>query len=399
MVDDRLTETGGPSLSYLRKRGLEWFAEGENHDYFAPELLRVSDAEVKAFSQSAKELYDRLLLAAKKVGEQGLWKAAGIPANAVEAVEHSLKREWGNHLVSRFDFAGGLDEFPLKMLELNADTLSLLPETLSIQPHLMEQLPRSERKVARQWNHLKTGLAKQLKMLLQRYPNKPANLLLIGLGHEEDWLNLDVIEMAAKQAGFQEVHRALLEEVTFSEDEGIFLEVEPEHFLQYDFVFKMVPWDMIAYDEPELMDLLTQIIKRELAIIINPAYSMVLQSKALLPLMEEMGMNHHPAWLKAGRSAAAFPDLRYAEKPIYGRTGDNVRLFDGSSAPVAANEGDFAGLPMMYQALAPFNIDSDGDRYQASVFMTGDEPCALCFRRQDGLIIDDDAEFVGHYVI
>jgi glutathionylspermidine synthase len=159
----------------------------------------------------------------------------------------------------------------------------------------------------------------------------------------------------------------------------------------------MAPWEFIAYEEPELMGLLTQIIKRDLCVILNPAYSMLLQSKALLPLLGELG-GLHPAMLKATRSAADFPNQRYAEKPIYGRTGDNLRLFDGTSQPVAENDGDYGHLPRIYQELAPFNVDSDGDRYQPSVYIAGGEACALCFRRQDGLIVDDDAEFVGHYV-
>lgn len=397
MVDDRLEETGRPSLKELRKRGLEWLGEGDNHDYFAPELLHLEEREVAQFSQTAGELYDRLLLAAKKVGEQELWEAAGIPSNAIEAVSYSLRREWGNHLVGRFDFAGGLEEAPLKMLEFNGDTLSLMPETLSVQPMLLKQLPRSVRKNARQWNHLLTALAKGWKQLLNRYSDRPATLLLIGLGHEEDWLNLDVVEMAAKQAGFQEVHRAPIEEVIFSEEEGVFLEIEPEQYLRYDFVFKMVPWELVAYEEPELMHLLTQIIKRDLCIVLNPAYSMLLQSKALLTMFDGLG-GGHPALLKAGQSAAKFPDLRYAEKPIYGRTGDNVRLFDGQTEPAAAKPGDYGSLPKMYQELAMFNVDSDGDRYQPSVFVAGGEACALCFRRQDALIVDDDAEFVGHWM-
>ena len=398
MVDNRLTEIGPLNLRQLRKRGLEWFAEGDNQDYFAPELLQLSDRDVSVFSQAAGELYERMLLAARKVSEKGLWEAAGIPANAIEAVEHSMRREWGHHLVGRFDFAGGLDEVPLKMLEFNADTLSLMPETLSVQPMLLEQLPRRERKQARQWVHLRTGLTKGLKRMLDQNPNRPANLLLIGLGHEEDWLNLDVVEMAAKQAGFHEVHRAPLEEVIFSEEEGIFLEIEPDQFLQYDFVFKMVPWEFIAYEEPELMELLTQIMKRDLCIILNPAYSMLLQSKGLLTLFDELGIAH-PALLKASRSAGAFPDLRYVEKPCFGRTGDNVRIFDGQLQPLAENPGDYGGLPKIYQELTPFNLDSDGDRYQPSVYIAAGEACALCFRRQNGLIVDDDAEFVGHYVI
>lgn len=398
MVDERLTQTGRPAASFLRKRGLEWFGQGDNYDYFAPELLRLNERELALYSQAATELYERMLLAARQVAERGLWEAAGIPPNAIAAVEHSMRHEWGNHLVGRFDFAGGLDGIPLKMLEFNGDTLSLMPETASIQTHLLEQLPRQERKTARQWNHLRVGLVKGFQRVLDRYPGKPANLLLIGLGHEEDWLNLDLVEMAAKQAGFVEVHRAPLPEVTFSEEEGVFLEIEPGAFLQYDFVFKMVPWDFIAYEEPELMDILTQIQQRELAVMLNPAYSMLLQSKALLPLLDELGI-HHPALLKASRNPGAFPTLRYAEKPIFGRTGDNVRLFDGSPVAAASNDGDFGHSPMIYQELAPFNIDSDGTRYQPSVFIANGQACGLCFRRQDGLIVDDDAEFVGHYVL
>ncbi len=397
MVDERLEEIGRLRTSQLRKRGLEWFAEGDNHDYIAPELLFLNEREVARFSQPAAELYERLLLAARQVREQSLWEAAGIPPNAVEAVSHSLNREWGNQLIGRFDFAGGLDELPLKMLEFNADTLSLMPETLSLQPMLLEQLPRRERKGARQWNHLCTGLTKAWQNLRNRYPDRPATLLLIGLGHEEDWLNLDVIERAALQAGFQEVHRAPLEEVIFSEEDGIFLEIEPEAYLKYEFVFKMVPWEFIAYEEPELMELLTAIIKRELCVILNPAYSMLLQSKGLLSVLKELKIEH-PALLPCSRRAADFPDGRYVEKPVFGRTGDNIRLFDGGSQPLAEKPGDYGALPKVYQELAPFNLDSDGDRYQPSIFVAGGEACALCFRRQDGLILDDDAEFVGHWV-
>ena len=52
---------------------------------------------------------------------------------------------------------------------------------------------------------------------------------------------------------------------------------------------------------------------------------------------------------------------------------------------------------MLYQELALFNIDRENHQYQPSIFWTGDAS-ALCFRRQDDPIIDDDAEFLGHIV-
>lgn len=46
-----------------------------------------------------------------------------------------------------------------------------------------------------------------------------------------------------------------MEEVIFLEEEGIFLEVEFDEYFCYDFVFKMVFWEFIVYEELELMGL------------------------------------------------------------------------------------------------------------------------------------------------
>ena len=71
--------------------------------------------------------------------------------------------------------------------------------------------------------------------------------------------------------------------------------------------------------------------------------------------------------------------------------------YDGEASPKYETEGDYGEYPSIYQEVAAFDIDREGHRYQPSIFWTG-EPSALCFRRQDDLIIDDDAEFVGHVI-
>ncbi|MCB9346304.1 MAG: glutathionylspermidine synthase family protein [Lewinellaceae bacterium] len=398
MVDERLIEIGRPSPRFMRKYGLNWFSDGDNEEYFAPELLTLREAEVEHFRVQAASLYELALRAARHVSEHQLWAAAGIPDNAVELVEHSLRRETGLHLAGRFDFAGGLGRAPLKLLEFNADTFSLAPETATVMPHQLELLPRPYRKDARQYNNLLSGLVQSFRRILNQQPNRKPSLLLSGLGNEEDWLNLDLIAMAARQAGFQEVELLALEKVVFSEDDGIFIEVGPEQYQQFDFWFKMAPWDFIAFEEPELMDLLSKIVKRGLATVLNPAYSMLLQSKALLPFMNELAP-HHPALLRSSLNQEDMPNGdTYVSKPIFGRTGDNVSIFRHGRL-AQANEGDYGDFPMLYQELARFDQDVDGDCYQPSVFSAGSEPCALCLRRQDGLIVDDDAEFVGHVIL
>ena len=141
MVDDRLIEIGRPSPRFMRKYGLSWFSEGDNEDYFAPELFSITEAQIEHFRAQAASLYELAIRAARHVSEQQLWTAAGIPDNAIELVEHSLRTETGLHLAGRFDFAGGLGRAPLKLLEFNADTFSLAPETATVTNRTGKRVP------------------------------------------------------------------------------------------------------------------------------------------------------------------------------------------------------------------------------------------------------------------
>ncbi|GJM33259.1 MAG: glutathionylspermidine synthase [Saprospiraceae bacterium] len=396
LVDNRLIETGRPPARFLRKHGLEWFIKGENEDYLAPEMIQVSRDEARAFKEVTEAIYEKMLATARHIVQHQLWHQVGVPANAQKLVAWSMQHEQHLHLVGRFDFAGGLGKAPLKLLEFNADTCSLMPETVHVQAGQIDNLPRKLRKNAGQFNSLLPKLTKHFEQLIQGNPDKFPALLLSGLGHPEDWINLELIALAAKNAGFEEIMTVELERVIFSPDEGLFVEKGPDNFVRFDFWYKMVPWEFIAYEEPELMEMLTSIITNKLAIVINPAWTMLLQSKGLLPLLYEQNKNH-PALLKTSLHQVDFPTGHFARKPIFGRTGDNVALFYQANRPFAENDGDYGDFPVIYQALAQFDKDEDGDIYQPSVFWSGDAS-ALCFRRQDDHIVDDDAEFVSHFI-
>ena len=105
----------------------------------------------------------------------------------------------------------------------------------------------------------------------------------------------------------------------------------------------------------------------------------------------------NPFLLKTTLNASDFPNNKYVSKPIFGRMGENIAYFDGNATSEYKTEGDYEGFDKVYQELARFNLDRKDHRYQPSVFYTN-EPCGIAIRRQDDLIIDDDAEFVGHTV-
>jgi glutathionylspermidine synthase len=392
-VDKRLIPVAPPSTEWLRKQQLQWFTAGDNHDYLANRIVEVSGVEMRLFADSTRSLYDMMLDTARYAADRNLWEQVGVPQEAIELVRHSLKNELNLHLLGRFDFAGGLDGLPLRLLEFNADTCSLIPETAQIMPEMARPLGRHSVSNYQLMEHITSAFQR----ILKANPDREPTILFSGMGHEEDEMNLEVLRLAAKNAGFKVANQVALERVIFDADQGIFVETGPDRFQQYSFWFKMVPWEFICYEEPDLLTLLNDIILGGTAIVLNPAFTMLLQSKGLLALMAERYPDN-PAILNASLDEASIKAKgAYVAKPMFGRTGDNLQMFDTSGEKIFENEGDYDDFPMVYQQMAELNEDTRGYLYQPSTFWA-QQPSSLCFRRQDDPAIDDDAEFLGHVV-
>ena len=86
----------------------------------------------------------------------------------------------------------------------------------------------------------------------------------------------------------------------------------------------------------------------------------------------------------------------YVKKPVLGREGANVVIYDKKGSPVQQKSGEYGHYPSVYQEYAEMPKDRYDRQYQAGVFFAY-EACGLGFRKGKG-IIDDDAEFVGHIV-
>lgn len=383
------------SRDTLKKLGLLYFESGENEDYLCDDFVMISSVELEKIKRASIEMVSLAHKAAKYIVEHDRLKELGISKNARKLVKYSVLNEMGQHLVSRLDFAGGFDNVPLKLLEFNADTCTLLPETAYIQREHFNQ--EKNQLFAPPFDGLLDGLVSQFEHIMAVNPDLPKRILISTMGFAEDWLSSDVVEKAAKKAGFEAVQSMVLEKVIFSPEEGIFLEISEEHFEQYYFWFKIVPWEFIADEEPDLMELLEPIIMNRLAVVINPAFSMLLQSKAIIKVMKELEPEN-PLLLNTDFELGKVSSERYVRKPIFGRLGENITYHDKSEGIDYNTEGDYGDYKMVFQEVAEFNIDQKEYRYQPSMFWTG-RPVALGIRRQDDPIIDDDAQFVSHTVI
>lgn len=392
MVDDRLVEFPPYTKKEIKKlgRGLEWYVEEE---YLTGELLGVSRTELQTYRDACQELYTMLERAADQVVAGRRWRELGIPANATRIIEYTWENRYRFPLLyGRFDLAGVIDGKPPKLIEFNADTATTLPETVDIQA---DQLLRAGMHQSRQFNRFYEQLQERLLYIRELHPDKAGEFLVTTLGHVEDNLNSFLIADAARKLGF---HTDMLElpEVVFSPEDGIFIERKGE-YLPFDFCFKLIPWEFIAYEEPALMDILTELTLKEKTIVLNPAYAMLFQSKGILKVLWELYPNH-PYLLETSDNARDFRARTYVEKVFFGREGENIQVFDETGRSRARNYGDFGHFPKVYQAYTQLPVDSDGDIYQAGVYYTG-QASALSFRRRDGLIVDADSEFIGHYML
>ncbi|WP_375416371.1 glutathionylspermidine synthase family protein [uncultured Hymenobacter sp.] len=385
----------GDATPAVRALGWDWAIEEACQNYVAREAVQLTEREAESLLEAADTLYDMLVQAIPDpISEEFLRKLA-IPENLWAAVRHSWEDERHWHLYGRFDLALTADG--PKLLEFNADTATSLPETAVVQWASLVAAGQSEE--GRQANGLFEGLEDQFRHWRALNNDLADSLLLVYLpGSAEDEANCAVLAEAARAAGFPTPHLCPIDDMRVTvegADRGVWAETGPEQWQKFDFLFKLVPWEILAEEEPDLTADLVQLTLSRTVVIANPAYSLLFQSKGLLAHLWDT-FPHHPLLLEA--SLQPLPG-HHVRKPFFGREGQNVAEIETADAPEPKAEvsGDFGQQPQLYQRWAELPTDAQGRRYQAGVFWAG-EACALGFRREAGLITNL-SEFVPHLLV
>jgi glutathionylspermidine synthase len=380
----------------LRNIGWNWMLGEDTLTYITNEMVVVSETEAENYFDAANELYEMYIAAAQHVIDNERYAELGIPANLIELIEDTWENDANWHIYGRFDLSGGIDGKPIKLIEFNADTATCIPETAIVQ---WASLKANYLDESQQFNTLYETFVEKFRELHLQNPSFEKTLLISTMkGFPEDETNMQVLGEAAKEAGFEVVFD-FIENVEFSAIEGIFKQ-NPENgsFTKYDFWFKLIPWEYIGWDEPELAQILTEILKNKKAVILNPAYTLLFQSKAILKVLWELYPNH-PLLLET--SSQSILGKTCVEKVLFGREGANVRIITPSGKTETSTEGEYFEQNTVFQEYTEFIKDTAGNsreafHYQAGVFFVG-EACGLGFRR-GGKILDNKAQFCGHLI-
>ncbi|WP_273211289.1 glutathionylspermidine synthase family protein [Helicobacter rodentium] len=375
----------------LENLGLNWHTDIDNTPYVSDEIIEISEEEAQGFYDAANELYDMYAEAGQYVIDNDLFFELGIPFNLVEAIVQSWEEEVHWHLYGRFDLAGGLDGNPIKLLEFNADTPTMVYESAIIQWALLKKNGFSE---SLQFNNLYEALGDNFKRIItlgEDISNFNAiyegwKILFSSIqGSEEEERTVKLLEVIAREAGF-ETNFCYAHEAILNETEGLSF-----GGINYEFWFKLIPWESIAIDEPELAQLITAMIANKNTIFLNPAYTLMFQSKRMLKILWDLFPNH-PLLLETSYEPL---HQKQVKKHAFGREGENISILDAQGNVLHSNGGEYANYPEIYQAFAAQN-HHDGILYQPNVFYAY-EACALGFRK-GGEILDNLSKFVAHKI-
>ncbi|EQA6559256.1 glutathionylspermidine synthase family protein [Campylobacter upsaliensis] len=376
--------------NYLESIGFSWHTDEDGSDYLDNRFICVSKNEANAYYEAANELYDMFIVAAQNVIDNDRFDELGIPFNLIDAIKMSWENEVHWHLYGRFDFAGGLDGKPIKLIEFNADTPTSLFESAILQWATLKQNNLDEHL---QFNSIYESLIDNFKRLItldesveefEEHYRGWKILFSSVAGNKEEELTTKLLAHIAKDAGF-ECDFSYVDEVEFGE-EGIF-----KNGVNYEYWFKLIPWEEIAIEEGELAMLLTQIMRNQKAIILNPAYTLLFQSKGILKILWELYPNH-PLLLESSYEPLQGKD--FVRKPMFGREGANISIVK-DDVKLQENIGPYGNNKMIYQQYYELN-SNENEYYQAGVFFAY-EGCGLGFRK-GGLIIDNASKFVGHII-
>ncbi|MDX4027883.1 glutathionylspermidine synthase family protein [Aliarcobacter skirrowii] len=390
----RLEKIEALDNKYLESIGFTWHTDSDESSYIANELVVISEEEAEAFYEATNELYDMFIEGAQYVIDNELFHELNIPFNLVEVIKESWENDVHWHLYSRFDLAGGVDGKPIKLIEFNADTPTSLFETAIIQWAMLKKNGLDE---SSQFNNLYDALKDNFKRIItldsdiekfdEYYSKLGWKILFSSISSSSEDINTTkLLQHIASEAGFN-TDFEFIENVNFSDD-GIFKDDE-----LFEFWFKLIPWEDIAIQESELALILTEIIKEKRAIIFNPAYTLIFQSKAFMKILWDLYPNH-PLLLET--SFEPLVGKKYVEKKTFGREGANVKIINSDGSVEIENGGEYEGHKSIFQEYVDFVKDSKGECYQAGVFYAY-EACGLGFRR-GGKILNNMSKFVGHII-
>lgn len=363
----------------------DWQAQFENIGFHFHSLdgvywdesacYRFSSSEIDMIEEATWKLHELCIQAVDHVIAKRAFKPFALPDWFIEYAVASWNAD-DPTLFGRFDFRYDGINAP-KMLEYNADTPTSLIEATVAQWNWQQQVkPRHD-----QFNSLHEKLIERWKEIRDHYEN-PVVYFASVKDNSEDLGNTEYLRDTAMQAGIN-TRPIAIEDIGWHELDEQFIDLDNN---QIPALFKLYPWEWIANEEFG---------KHLPAVdfpVIEPAWKVLMSSKAILPVLWELNPNHPnllPCFFEQSRAPTQF-----VRKPIYSREGANVELH--TARGTIAQIGSYGAEGYIYQGYAPLP-DFDGNYPVIGSWIVGDEAAGMGIRENTQQITTNTSRFVPHY--
>ncbi len=340
-------------------------------------------AEVLRLEAATEELHEMCVAAARHVVSRGRFADFGIPEWAAASVRSSLEAGPPT-LYGRMDlWYDGAN--PPKLLEYDADTPSGLVEAAIIQWYWLDETRADQD----QWNRLHERLVEAWQGMSSRLPAPTVHF---------GWSDADPSGTDMSTAGY-------LAEV--AAEAGLDARLVPMRMIGWDgerFVdeaqspiltcCKTYPWDWMIREPYGRLALAPN----ASTLWIEPAWKLLLSNKSLLAVLWELFPDHPnllPAFLDGPRHLR-----EYVAKPRLGRRGAAIRLITASGELVV--DGPYGGEGYVFQQFLPLPSFGGNHVVLSSWVVANGQgraaPAGVGFQESTGVLTDDYARFVPHFV-
>lgn len=305
---------------------------GGEYSLYQSHIISLEDIEeLREATEKLGRLFSKTATLLRNMSDEVL-KDLGFPMAAIPFLR--FKSIGPETIISRFDFVK--KEKQIKMLEFNSDTPTFIKECFLVNgivtKHFNQNDPNAE-EVNILKNAVTKGIIESIKTL--KISHKPNIVFTAHDDHEEDWLTCkflsDIIPIPNKLVPLNQLN--LIDDILFDSD-GIPIDVLYRQTYPLEYLI-----DDCNENGVKIGLKLLELVKKKKLALLNPISSFLLQSKAIQALIWGLKDERNFFTIEEAEIIRRYmlptflePDLllgsQYVEKPVFGREGDTVTIFD-----------------------------------------------------------------------
>lgn len=316
-----------------------------DREYIIPSIVLFSQAMVKQIANLTEQAYQlfqkTLRYVQREVPDPYLIHQLGIPEQLVRAARSYVPFD----AITRFDIA--ISEDRMYILEYNSDTPTGVVETAYVADSFLRRFTNYRNPSIKLNDRIKNAL----QNCIQFYRNQGFQGDVIFSATQTSNEDIGTVRYAQHISQIDS-HYAHLEDLRLRSD-GLYAG-EKKASIWY----RLYPWEHLPHDVSEdgfpIGEALLSLITEKKLATISPPQSVITQSKGLQAFIWELTQFHHPVFDDAKRMfvqrhmlpSLFEPDpfrqhgIPYASKPLFGREGGAVTLFDAEGNPEVKDEAE-----------------------------------------------------------